>query len=166
MLGGLFWILKAGAILLTGNQPPFLFEVAPMLFAGGLIGLHARIDGRAGVVGTIGLGLAIVSGVTAVFALLIPSSSGSESFSPLILGTYLTELGSLIVLGMAARRTRAIRWSLLPLIVGIATFPLIAVGGALQMLNPRLLEIPILLLGATWVWLGYAINPSSSSGTP
>ena len=166
MLGGLFWIVKAGTILLIGEQPPFLFELAPILFAGGLLGLHARAGGKGGVVGNIGLGLAIVSGVAAVITLMTTSPSAGESFSPPIFITFLAELASLVFLGLAARRTRAIRWSLLPLTLGTITFPLIALGGALATVNARLLEIPILLLGLAWVWLGYAIRPSSSGATP
>ena len=28
MVGGLMWVVKGGAILLTGQQPPVLFEAA------------------------------------------------------------------------------------------------------------------------------------------
>ncbi len=39
-LGGLFWVLKAGAILLVDYQPPLIFEVAPLLIALGLLDLY------------------------------------------------------------------------------------------------------------------------------
>ena len=46
MVGGLLWVVKGGAILLTGQQPPVVFEAALPLFALGLLGLHARLEGR------------------------------------------------------------------------------------------------------------------------
>lgn len=45
MLGGVLWVLKGGAIILTGEQPPLLFQAAPPLFAAGLVGLHACLGG-------------------------------------------------------------------------------------------------------------------------
>ncbi len=47
-VGGLLWVVKGGAILLTGQQPPVVFEAALPLFAVGLVGLHARLTGAEG----------------------------------------------------------------------------------------------------------------------
>ena len=48
MLGGVMWVFKGGAIILTGEQPPVVFEAALPLFAAGLVGLHARLGGAVG----------------------------------------------------------------------------------------------------------------------
>jgi hypothetical protein len=45
--GGVLWVVKGVGILLTGEQLPLVFEAAMLLFALGLLGLHARLDGRA-----------------------------------------------------------------------------------------------------------------------
>lgn len=158
--GGAFWVVKGAAILLTGVQPPLLFETAPILFALALAGLHARTGAAVGRSRTIGLVLAALSGAMAIGGLIAtqPDSSG-ESFSPLIFGSFITLLGALILLGLCARRTKALRRSLqlLPLGMGVSMFPLIAVGGALESINERLLEVPLVLLGLTWMWLGYLL---------
>jgi hypothetical protein len=46
MVGGLLWVVKSGSILITSQQPPVDFEAAMPLFAVGLLGLHARLEGR------------------------------------------------------------------------------------------------------------------------
>jgi len=159
MLGGACWAVKALAILATGNQPPLLFEVAPALFVVALIGLHARLESRGGLPGTIGLVFAVLSGLFALVGLVLPSAPGGESFSPWIFGAFIANLASLVLLGIAARRSGALpgRVSLLPLALGVSTLPLIAVGGALESVNERLLEVPLVLIGVAWIWLGYLI---------
>ena len=42
------WAAKAGVILLGGDQPPYLFEAAPLAFALALLALGARLAGRGG----------------------------------------------------------------------------------------------------------------------
>ena len=86
MLGGVCWVVKSVSILLTGIQPPLFFEIAPVLFALGLIGLHARIGGGGGVPARIGLTLAILSGGLAVIDLVRNEPTSSESFSPVTFG--------------------------------------------------------------------------------
>ncbi|MGI8426745.1 MAG: hypothetical protein ACR2FO_05955 [Actinomycetota bacterium] len=159
MVGGACWVVKALAILATGDQPPFLFGVAPPLFGVALIGLHARLEGQGGLPGTIGLVLAALSGLFALVGLVLPSTPGAESFSPWIFGGFIANLASLILLGIAVRRSGTLpgRGRLLPLVLGISTIPLIAVGGALESVNERLLEVPLVLIGVAWIGLGYLI---------
>lgn len=53
-LGGLFWVSKAALIMSVGDQPEYLFEIAPLLFASGLIGLHRGLQGTGGQIGRVG----------------------------------------------------------------------------------------------------------------
>ncbi|MBA2725005.1 MAG: hypothetical protein H0U53_03350 [Actinobacteria bacterium] len=166
MLGGAFWVMKSVAILLTGIQPPLVFEIAPVLFAVGLIGLHARFRGGGGLPAAIGRTLAGASGGLAVLGLVYsPPNSTDESFSPAIFGAFLANIAALILLGIATRLTSAFptRWSYLPLAMGVSTLPLMAVGGALESISERLLEIPLLVIAIAWIWAGYLIRASQIS---
>ncbi len=162
MLGGACWVVKSGSILLTGIQPPFLFEVAPVLFAFGLVGLHARLSGGGGIPAGIGLTLAILGGGLAVVALVSNAPTSSEDFSPVIFGAFLTNLAALMFLGVATRRTGAFPapWRSLPLAMGVLTFPLIAVGGILESISEGLLELPLLVIATAWIWTGSLILAS------
>jgi len=42
ILGGLCWIVKGALIMLTGEQPPYIFEIAPVFFALGAVGLYVQ----------------------------------------------------------------------------------------------------------------------------
>jgi hypothetical protein len=72
MVGGLMWVVKGGGILLTGQQPPVVFEAAMPLFAVGLLGLHARLDGRGGALGKAGVLVAYIALASAAIALMAP----------------------------------------------------------------------------------------------
>lgn len=166
MLGGACWVVKGGSILLTGIQPPFLFEVAPVLFAFGLVGLHTRFIGGGGIPAGIGLTLAILSGGLAVGP-LVSNAPSSEDFSPVIFGAFISNFAALIFLGIVTRRIGAFPapWRSLPLAMGMLTFPLLAVGGALETISERLLELPLLVIAVAWIWTGYLIlaSPVTSS---
>ena len=159
VLGGACWVVKSVSILLTGIQPLWFFEVAPVLFALGLIGLHARVGGGGGLPSPIGLTLAILSGGLAVISLVTSEPTSSESFSPVTFGTFLANLAALIFLGIATRRTAALPapWRSPPLAIGILTFPLLVVGGVLESISGRLLELPLLVIAVGWIWTGYLI---------
>ena len=68
-------------------------------------------------------------------------------------------LAALIALGLAARRTRALApgYATLPLAMGLGALPLIIVGGALESVSERLVELPIAVLGLGWIGLGIAL---------
>lgn len=161
-VGGGLWVAKGAGVLLTGDQPEYTFEVAPLFFALGLVGLHARLQGRGGrpahLGGTLawaGVALAAMSG-----AHYVATSADSTLRSATIALTMLSIFGSLVLLGIAVRRVGALPrpWRSLPLAIGVGAFPLIMVGGMLEALGERLLEVPIVVIGFTWMALGYAIS--------
>jgi hypothetical protein len=168
-VGGACWVIKGMAILISGDQPPFLFEIAPVFFLIGLWGLRLRLGHRGGRMATVGiaaLGLAVVLGIAtwllSVAAEDSRTTGSQEEFQPTLLLAFLALLTGLVLLGIVTRRTRALgdRWSNLPLALVVAA-PLVAiVGGALEAINERLLEIPLVLYGFGWMGLGYALMRS------
>lgn len=48
IMGGAMWAARASVIVLGGDQPPYLFEAAPLAFALALLALSARLAGRGG----------------------------------------------------------------------------------------------------------------------
>jgi hypothetical protein len=164
ILGGLAWVIKGGAILLTGWQPPVLLEVGSTLFLLALIGLAGRIY-DAGALRPAGLiaawvGLASTLGL-AVLALVRPDSlpDGSAFTFPGSLFYLLSALGllaALILLGLAGKRSGvpAPPWHNFTLYMGIALLPLQLIGALLSLIGERLLEIPVVLFGLAWIVLG------------
>ena len=152
IVGGFMWVVKGGAILLTGHQPPVVFEAAMPLFALGLLGLHARLDGRGGTLGKAGALVAYAALASAAIVLVTPLE---PFFAVAGIGPFL----GLVLLGSATLRARVFRppWSALPLAMGLGGPLLILAGGALALMGERLLEIPIVLVGLAWMLLGYSV---------
>jgi hypothetical protein len=152
MAGGLMWVVKGGAILLTGQQPPVVFEAAMPLFAVGLLGLHARLDGRGGALGKAGVLVAYAALASAAIALMAPLAPflAVAGFGPFV---------GLVLLGSATLEARVFLppWSALPLAMGLGGPLLILAGGGLAVISERLLEIPIVLVGLSWMLLGYLL---------
>jgi hypothetical protein len=152
MAGGLMWVVKGGAILLTGQQPPVLFEAAMPLFAVGLLGLHARLDGRGGALGNAGVLVAYAALASAAIAVMAPLAPflAVAGFGPFV---------GLVLLGSATLQARVFLppWSALPLAMGLGGPLLILAGGGLAVISERLLEIPIVLVGLSWMLLGYLL---------
>jgi hypothetical protein len=168
MLGGVMWVVKGGAIMLTGEQPPVLFEAALPLFAVGLVGLHARLGGRGGRLGKTGVLLAYVALASALVVLVgwtlapagwVPDEDSLTPLTPFIVLAGLGPFVGLVLLGIATLRVKAMPapWSALPLLMGTGAVPLMLVGGVLELVSERLVELPIVLLGLAWVLLGYSV---------
>ena len=152
MVGGLLWVVKGGSILLTGQQPPVVFEAALPLFLG-LLGLHARLEGRGGPLGKAGVLVAYTALAAAVALLLVaslPPLYAVAGFGPFL---------GLVLMGSATLQGGVFRppWSALPLALGFGGPLLILAGGGLALMNERLLEIPIVLVGLAWMLLGYSV---------
>lgn len=152
MVGGLLWIAKGGAILLTGQQPPVVFKAALPLFAVGLLGLYARLGGRTGPLGKAGVLVACAALAAAAIVLVAPLAPFYvvAGFGPFL---------GLVLLGSAALKARVFPapWSALPLAMGLGGPLLILAGGGLALISERLLEIPIVLVGLAWMLLGYSV---------
>jgi hypothetical protein len=152
MVGGLLWVVKGGSILLTGQQPPVVFEAAMPLFAAGLLGLHARLDGRGGALGKAGVLVAYAALAAAATFLITP-------LAPFIVVAGFGPFLGLVLLGSATLQARIFppRWSALPLVIGLGGPLLVLAGGGLALISERLLEIPIVLVGLAWMLLGYSV---------
>jgi len=161
-VGGALWAVKGTAILLTGDQPEYIFEVAPLLFAIGLAGLHALLERHGGKSARVGGALALTAlALAASSAAYYLATTDDEGFplSATIPLTALSIFAALVLLGIAVRRADALpgRWRSLPLAIGAGAVPMLMVGGILEGLSERLLEIPLVVLGLAWIALGYAI---------
>ena len=152
MVGGLMWVVKGGSILLTGQQPPVVFEAALLLFAVGLLGLHDRLEGRGGPLGKAGVLVAYAALAAAALVLVapLPPFYAVAGFGPFL---------GLVLVGSASLQARVFPppWSALPLAMGLGGPLLILAGGGLALMGERLLEIPIVLVGLAWMLLGYSV---------
>ena len=153
MGGGLMWIVEGGSLLITGQQPLVVFEAALPLFAVGLLGLHARLEGRGGPLGKAGVLVAYAALAAAVLVVLV------APLAPLYAVAGFGPFLGLVLMGSATLQARIFPppWSALPLALGLGGPLLILAGGGLALMNERLLEIPIVLVGVAWMLLGYSV---------
>jgi hypothetical protein len=176
VVAGACWVVKAAGILLTGEQPPILFEAGYVLFPVALVGLYATMGRRGGRLALCGLVLAVTTEVSAVvvgFGVLfgpddwMPSEDTVTVLTPFFVLAGVGTFAALLLLGLAVRRTRALagRWQILPLALAVSAVPLMVIGGALEVVNERLLEVPILLLGVAWIGLGVVVARVASHDT-
>ena len=157
-LGGVLWVLKGGLIML-GAPDPDLLITAELLFALGLLGLHARLAGRGGWPEKIGGLLAYVAlalcAVNAPYSLFF-AEDGPRTPFPFSVTYFVASVAifaGLASLGLAVLRTGLLppRWRALPLVLGLSA--LLPVW-ALALVH---LELPVVLLGLGWMLLGYVV---------
>lgn len=168
IVGGLCWVTKGGLILLAGDQPPILFEIAPAFFALALVELSSHVNGRSRLA-QIGVVLAVLGGGAAILNSL-------RELWMVVTGTAITEIElisalagfgwllGLLLVGIPVWRRKALpgKWRYLPFSMGIVSFPLIilfATIGEVSTLEvdlaQRLIEIPLVLIGLGWIGLGW-----------
>lgn len=139
-LGGALWVVKGASILVSGVQPPWLFELAPVFFAASCWGLASTRGDRALSAG------ALCAAVLAVVLLMVDAAAAGGAFLGVAM---LGVIAFLLVFGWRVRR----RWRA-PLVLGVSIVPLVVVGGLLAIVHERLLEVPLVLLGLGWIALG------------
>ncbi len=147
-LGGLAWTLKGIVILLGGEQPPLLFEAAPVFFGVGLFSIgYSTIPLRRRRAWA--LALAALSSVAGLAAVL--SDLAGEVWGSALALSSLALLIGLLTLPRRGRWPAPLGWW-----VGFSMVPSLVVGGALSEIDERLLEIPLVCLGLAWMVLGWA----------
>jgi hypothetical protein len=148
---GLCWLVKAVAILATGNQPRLVFELAPALMAVAVLGLARHLPpGRVRTVSSRAAAVAVGAGVTVLAGqvLPLPELVDAAAMATANVGV----LACLVLAGLSLRRGRGAH---LPLFLGVATVPALLLGGlAAALFGERALEVPLVALGAGWVALG------------
>ena len=167
VIGGAAWTFKAGVTLATGDEPAVAYVFGAALLPFALLGLWSLVrgDGRAARIGGV---LATAAAVAVVLAGLVRAIGGSgveggedevTVLTPFVAIAGFGTFAALIALGLAVRRASALAGGLasLPLAIGLAAIPLLIVGGALETISARLLEVPIVLLGLAWIVLGAAL---------
>ena len=148
LLGGLAWTVKGSVILGGGDQPPLLFEIAPVLFGVALLSVvHSTMPPSRRHAAA--LGLAAVSALAGLAA-LVSDLVGQVAGVALAISS-LALLTGLLVLGTSGRWPAPLAWW-----IGVAMVPALVVGGILSELDERLLEIPLTCLGLAWMVVGWA----------
>jgi hypothetical protein len=147
LVGAGFFAIKAGGILATGEQVPWLFEAAPAVL--GLCIL--TLPGALGLTGTRSAVTAMVGGsaIAIDVAALVADATGEEWGLGLAFAMIGVSTGALVA-GWDPRgwMDRAL------LTAGVAPFVGLALGGALEAVDERLLEVGVLLIAAAWAWVG------------
>jgi hypothetical protein len=147
LLGGLAWAVKGVVILVGGDQPPLLFEGAPLLFGLGLAGVASRAvpPSRR----RTSLGFSALSGLAGLVA-LVSEVVGEVAGVALAISSF-TLLAGLLTLPRHGRWPAPLAWW-----IGAAMLPALVVGGILSELDERLLEIPLICLALAWIVVGWA----------
>lgn len=172
IIGGSFWLVKGGVVLLSGLQPPYLFEAAPFFLGIGLWGLYLRLDiSERGWLARAGAILALAATASALVQLwaevfypeLVPREDTVTTITPFVVLAGLGLLAAAALLGVAVWRAGAIRRAWLPLSIPLVFLTSMILIGFLESLmgeaplSGRLLELPVSILGLAWMWLGLVI---------
>ena len=164
VVGGGLWTTKSLAIMMTSNQPDYLFELAPSALAAAAFGL-ALVGYRehAGSRLPIGLGILAIttSGVASVSYVVRGDDEGL--FGPALMITILSLIVILFWVGRPLWRIREDeQWRAIPYPLAWSSVVVIPLGGLLSIINEQLLEIPLLAISIGWIWLGVAFLASTS----
>ena len=165
IVGGLLWAAKSFAILVTGSQPDYLFELAPSLLALASLGLAlAWYQEGSGARFPVGLGaLAVAAAGVASFSYVL-SGDDEGLFGPAMLIAFLSIIVLLFWVGRPLWRTRdSGQWRAIPYPLAWSFVIAIPLGGLLSGINERLLEIPLLVISIEWILLGAALLISEYS---
>lgn len=155
LIGALLWGYKSVAILATGDQPDFVFEVAPFFFGVAVIALVYALKSQLRHRSTLLVGLAwltVVGGGLAAVIYVVQGDNGL--FGPVGLVTFVSMIVLLFLIGTDIRRNQLLpRWSLAPSFLAWAFVGSIPLGAVLSTIHERLLEVSLLVVVGGWIML-------------
>ena len=143
VVGGVAWVVKGGAILAGLDQPPLLLDVGVAAFPVALVCVAASAHRPAS------LALGVVALVSGWLALATEVAGRGQG--PTILVSSLALVLGLALLGGEGPEQRAAR------AIGLATVPVLLLGGLLTLVDERLIEVPTVVLGLAWLLLGLGL---------
>jgi hypothetical protein len=165
-VGALLWAVKSVAILVTGDQPPMLYELAPACFAVGVLllalDLPVAVEGthRSRLPGIALGGAATAAGVLGAGAEVAGQSTASGAL-----------LGACVAAASAAAAVCARPWpwraqpgaevlAVRRAAVGTALvlLPAFVLMGVLASFGERLIEVGLLVVAASWGWLAACLQ--------
>lgn len=158
-VGAAMWIYKSVAILATGDQPEFWFELALSVFGISTLllvyGLKPQLDNPTSL--SSGLAwIAAISGGTAAVAYIVQGDDGL--FGPAALVTVLTIVVTLFMIGGQVRKRHLLsRYSFTPTLLAWLFVLSIPIGAVLSAVDDRLLEVGLLGVAAGWLIVGLGI---------
>jgi hypothetical protein len=147
LLGAGCFAVTAVGTLVTGDRVPWLFEVAPPVLGLCLLLLPTAL----GLVGSRGAVTAMVGGmVMAVGAAAVVADVVGESWGPGVAIAMIGVSTGALVAGWDPRSwmDRAL------LAAAVSPFVGLAVGGALEDVDDRLLDLGLFLVAGAWAWVG------------
>lgn len=177
VIGGLLMFIKGAVILLTGVQPRYIFEIAPLFLALGLWGLYLCLpETNRHFLAKVGLGFAMATAAAAPIHLaaelfaphLIPQEDTATILTPFVVLSGMGAMVSVLLLGIVTWRTKAISPAWLPAAIPLGFVGLMIIAIALEgvvgeaFATDRLIEIPIVIIGLAWLWLGFIISKKSN----
>lgn len=166
VLGGILWASKSLAILITGDQPEYIFELAPIALAVAALGLALawRKETRGTRLPTLLTFVALLSTTSAGVSYLVRRDD-EGLFGPALMVGMVSIIVVLFWVGRSFWRTRASdQWRAIPFPLAWSFVIALPLSGALGALNERLLEIPLLTISLGWIWLGVAWLASEIKG--
>lgn len=155
LVGAGMWAYKSVAILATGQQPDYWFELAFAFFGVSILSLvyatRERLDRASLLITTLGWLAAGGGGVAAVAYL----ASGDDGFfGPAALVTMLSIVGALLLIGGQIRREQLLpKHSFGPSLLAWMFVISIPFGAVISGIDERLLEVALLGTVVGWVIL-------------
>ena len=159
VLGGLAWLVKSLWILAGRGQPVLTFEVAPLFFAAAVLGVTAGSDRLEPRRRRIALTLACAG--VAAGATVVATEVAGGAWNPSVVVAALAVLGGLLLQDRRGSRPQRVAWW-----IGALLIPSVLIGGALSLLDERLLELPLAIIAVGWIWLGALLLRQTSPELP